>query len=463
MSANIRDYAKRAARIIRETPEVRESVTGATLDFDAKRREAFARIDADAWRRWAEGVKSHVLTHLDRYLAQAETRLQANGVHVHWAQNAHETRDIVLGVAERHDAKTVVKGKSMVSEEIALGDALSAAGIDVFETDLGEYILQLLGESPSHILGPAIHKNLRQVQELFAHRLGAPRDSSPEQLAQAARSVLRDVFMGADMGITGGNFLVAETGTLALIENEGNIRLSTSLPRVHVAVVGIEKVLPTMADLAGFLQLTARAATGQPIGCFVSLIQGPASDKTDDGPGEMHVVLLDGGRTDVLAHEHAWEALRCVRCGACLNACPVYRQTGGHAYGHVYSGPIGSVLDPGLLGLRSATPLPFASTLCGACEDACPVRIPIPELLLRWRREAQERRLTSGVERAALSLWGKIAGRPGLYTRAGKLVSRLGGTRAAGVLPVVRGWRSGRESPQPGRRTFRELWEDGIS
>ena len=462
MRTRISEYAARSEAFVRDEPEVREAVSGATRVFDEKRRRAYGEVDAEAWRRWAERVKNHLLTHLDDYLAEAEARLEANGARVHWAGDAAEAREIVLSLASRLPAASVVKGKSMLTEEIGLNPALERAGIEVRETDLGEYILQLLEEPPSHIVGPAIHKSLRQVRDLFAERLGTAPGSDPDDLARAARDVLRDAFMNADMGITGGNFLVAETGTVALIENEGNIRLATSLPRVHVALVGIEKLLPRMSDLAGFLQLTSRAATGQPVGTFVSLIQGPATRPGDDGPEEVHVVLVDNGRTDVLRHEHAWEALRCVRCGACLNTCPVYRQTGGHAYGWVYSGPIGSILDPGLLGLHEAMPLPFASSLCGACADACPVRIPIPELLLAWRREARQQGLTPWKDRVALAGLAAVASRPGLYRVAGRTGTRIGGTALARRLPMLGEWSRDRAPPRPSPRTFREIWREGI-
>lgn len=455
-------YVKRAEQAIDETPELGRAVAGATSAFDAARKRAYAEVDADSWRRWAELVKSHVLTHLDSYLEQAEARLEESGVTVHWASGAEDVRRIVTDLARAREVRSVVKGKSMLSEEVDLNPALEACGIEVFETDLGEYILQLLHEPPSHILGPAIHRSLEDVRRLFSEELGTAPDAPPDDLARAARRELRDRFLAADMGITGGNFLVAETGTLALIENEGNIRLTTSLPRIHVALVGIEKLLPTYADLAGFLQLTARAGTGQAIGCFVSLINGPAQEPEDDGPEEVHVVLVDNGRTAVLADDHAWEALRCVRCGACLNTCPVYKQTGGHAYGWVYSGPIGSVLDPGLLGLERTAPLPFASSLCGACYDACPVRIPIPELLLYWRREAQERGLTTTHERIALKAFTQLATRPELYGPVGKLGARAAGSPLFRKLPLVSGWRDRREAPVASPLRFRDLWREGI-
>ncbi|MFD3006632.1 LUD domain-containing protein, partial [Thermus tengchongensis] len=324
-------YPKEAARLLREQPGVREAVTGATLHFEANRKRAYQEIDAEAWRERARRVKDHLLTHLDHYLELAEKRLQEKGVQVHWAEDPEEAHRILREIVARHGVKRAVKAKSMLTEELGVNPLLESLGVEVYETDLGEYLIQLLGEPPSHIVGPAIHLALSDIQRLFHQRFGTPLDASPEVLAAVARKVLREAFLTADLGISGANFLVAETGTLALMENEGNIRLATSLPRVHVAFVGIEKLLPRLADLALFLPLTARAATGQRLSTYVSLIQGPAKEG-EEGPQEVHVVLVDHGRTALLHDPEAWEVLRCLRCGACLNACPVYRQTGGHPY-----------------------------------------------------------------------------------------------------------------------------------
>lgn len=453
-------YPQEAARVLREAPQVRESVTGATLNFDNKRRQAYAEVDAEAWRRWAEGVKNHLLMHLDKYLLQAEAQLKQNGVRVHWAENAHDAQRIVAEIARVGRVKKVVKAKTMVSEELGINPMLEAMGLEVLETDLGEYIIQLLNQPPSHIVGPAIHLSLEQVRQLFHQRFQTPRKASPEELAAVARKLLREGFLTADMGISGANFVVAETGTLALIENEGNIRLSTSAPRIHVALVGLEKLLPRFSDLAIFLQLTARAATGQRLGTFVSLIQGPRQANEPDGPEEVHVVFVDNGRSSLLADLDAWETLRCVRCAACLNACPVYRQTGGHPYGYVYSGPIGAVLSPGLLGLEETKPLPYASSLCGACFQACPVRIPIPRLLLTWRNRAVEQGLTPRLEVAAIRGFALAMTQPWMYRLASKAL-RLLPEKALdnSLLPVLRAWTEGRAGLKPSPKSFQQIWE----
>lgn len=441
------EYSRASARIIGEEAALRMSVDGAARSFDARRRAAYSAVDAPSWRRWAEGVKSHVLTHLDRYLEEAERRLQANGVTVHWAATAHQAVAALHGIVRARGAKRVVKGKSMLTEELGVNERLQRWGIHVRETDLGEYIIQLLGEAPSHIVGPAIHRSLEDCRILFHRTLGTPPDADPDQLAAAARRALRDEFLRADLGISGGNFLVAETGTLALIENEGNIRLSTSLPPVHVAFVGIEKLLPRFDDLAGFLQLTARAATGQSIGTYVSLLQGPRRPAEPDGPEEVHVILVDAGRSDLLGDDTAWEALRCVRCGACLNVCPVYRQTGGHAYGWAYSGPIGAVLAPGLLGLEQAMPLPYASSLCGACVEVCPVQIPFTDLLLHWRSEAVRAGLTPPWERAAMRVFAALAETPAVWKAAARVAGGVPAEAGGRALPVLKEWAAFRSLP----------------
>lgn len=457
MEIRSREFPARARHTLRTAPRLREAVMGATGTFDGNRRRAYAELDIEAWRAWAGAVKGHLLTRLDHYLEQAERTLLANGVQVHWAESATDVSQILAELSERHGVRRVVKGKSMVSEEMGVNEALQARGVEVFETDLGEYIIQLLQEPPSHIIGPAIHRSLADVQALFHRVHGTPRDAGPPVLAAAAREVLRDAFLTAEMGITGGNFIVAETGTLVLIENEGNIRLTTSAPRVHVALVGIEKLLPRWTDLAGFLQLIARAATGQRIGTFVSLLHGPRGPDDVDGPEEMHVVFVDNGRSALLADPEAWEALRCIRCGACLNVCPVYRQTGGHAYGWVYSGPIGAILAPGLVGLDEAMPLPFASSLCGACSEVCPVRIPIPELLLTWRRRAAKRGLTPSSEGRALRAFTAIASRPRLW-RVTSWLSRRLARPGSWLLPAARAWRGVRAPLRPSRLSFLRLW-----
>ena len=463
MNADPRGYGSRALAILTDTPGMRDSVTEGALNLDRSRRRAYAEIDAGDWRAWAEAVKRHTLTHLGDYLEMAERQLLANGATVHWAESAADAVAVVTRIAQRHAVRTVVKGKSMLSEEIGLNAALEALGVRVFETDLGEYIIQLLGEMPSHIIAPAIHRGLEDVRALFHQRLGTAPDASPEVLAATARRVLREAFLSAELGITGANFLVAETGTVVLIENEGNIRLTTSAPKVHVALVGIEKLLPRFDDVARFLQLTSRAATGQPLGTFVSLIDGPRTDADVDGPDEVHVVLVDNGRSALLADPVEWEALRCVRCGACLNTCPVFRQTGGHAYGWAYSGPIGAILAPALLGMERGGELPFASTLCGACAEACPVRIPIPRMLHTWRERRVASHGTPVADRAAMRAYAWVMTHPAAYRVASRALRAM--PRAAldsRVLPVVRQWSTLRAGLVPSRRSFRDLWKDGI-
>ena len=453
-------YPKESKRLLAERPEVREAVTKAALHFDRNRERAYAEVPIEAWRNYAAQAKEHVLSRLDDYLLLAEKRLEEKGVVVHYAEGPEDAHRILAEIVRSRGLKLAVKAKSMLTEELGIRPFLASLGVEVWETDLGEFIIQLAEEPPSHIVGPAIHKSLEEIRRLFTEHLGTPEDAAPEELAAAARRFLREKFLKADLGISGANFLVAESGTLVLVENEGNIRLTTSLPRVHVAFVGVEKLLSRLEDLAVFLPLLARAATGQPIGTFVSLINGPKREDEPDGPEELHVVFVDNGRTAALADERAHVVLRCIRCGACLNACPVYRQTGGHPYGFVYSGPIGEVLAPALLGPKEAYPLYQASTLCGACGEVCPVKIPIPSLLLYWRHRAAEEGLAPPAERGLIKAYAEMAVRPHAYRLASKALRLFPGALKSEAFPLVRAWTRFRAGLEPSPRPFHELWEE---
>ena len=374
----------------------------------------------------------------------------------------------MTGLCQTYGVRRVVKAKSMLSEEIGLNEVLQGAGLEVVETDLGEYILQLAGEVPSHIIAPVIHKTKEQIARLFHQKLGTPLDATPEVLAARARAILREAFLTAEMGISGVNFAVAETGSLVLVENEGNIRLTTSAPRVHVALMGLERMIPRLSDLPAFLAVLTRSATGQQISSYVSVISGPKRPHDTDGPEALHLVIVDNGRSAVLADPKLRDALRCIRCGACLNSCPVYQQIGGHAYGWVYPGPIGAVLDPGLLGLKDTKVLPQASSLCGACGEVCPVKIPLPELLIEHRRRSVEQGLTATGERLAIGAFGFLAQRPALWggaTNVGRGASQLlsrQGYLAGGWLPALGAWLKERDFPVPAKRSFQQQWREGL-
>ncbi|HZO38302.1 MAG TPA: LutB/LldF family L-lactate oxidation iron-sulfur protein, partial [Methylomirabilota bacterium] len=396
------------------------------------------------------------------YLDQLVDNVERLGGHVHFASTAEEARDIILDIGRRTGARMAVKSKSMATEEIHLNEALERAGITPVETDLGEYIIQLAHERPSHIIAPAIHKTKGQVAELFTRELKRPAEPDPEALTRIARAELREKFLQADIGITGANFAVADTGTIVLVTNEGNGRMVTSLPRVHVAVMGVEKVVPSMSDLMVFLAILAKSATGQKLSVYTSLVQGPRRGGELEGPEEFHLVLLDGGRIAQIDGPLR-EALSCLRCGACLNVCPVYRQIGGHAYGYTYPGPIGILLTAMMEGTEAVRDLAHASSLCGACAEACPVRIDIPRMLIELRREVDDRKIAPWPERVVFGLLARLLQRPRLYrlaARAGRLLQRpfVAGGRIRSVPLVFGEWTRTRDLPAVAARTFQERW-----
>ncbi len=457
-------FSENARRAL-DDQKLQDALSKATVRFMGVRTNAFAIYpDGDAFRDQARDIKQRTLADLEQYLAQLADSVRRMGGTVHWAADAAEAREIIVGLAGQYGARLVVKSKSMTTEEIGLNEALEEVGVEPVETDLGEYIIQLAGESPSHLIAPATHKSKDDVTDLFVEKLGSPRLSRHEELAQEARRHLREKFRQADMGISGVNFAIAETGSVVIVENEGNARLSTSLPRVHLAVMGMEKVIPNLASLAVFLKILARSATGQKMSSYVSVITGPRREGEEDGPEAFHLIVLDNGRSRLLADPHLRESLYCIRCGACLNACPVYRHAGGHAYGSVYSGPIGSVITPSLVGYDRAAELPFASSLCGACRDVCPVRINIPHLLLEQREKVVSGDGASRLgERIMVRLFAFVMSSPVRYRFASRLsywLSRPFVTN--GVMshpPGLSAWSRFRDFPAPAKETFRERWK----
>jgi L-lactate dehydrogenase complex protein LldF len=417
----------------------------------------------EAMRETAKNLKNHILEHLDYYLERYEAAVTAAGGQVHWARDAEEARSIILGICKRVDAKTVTKGKSMVSEEIGLNEALIEQGMEVVETDLGEYIIQLAHEPPSHIIVPAVHKTKEQVSDLFEAAHGGPRKTTVPELVDEARRVLRGKYFKADVGITGGNFLVAETGSSIIVTNEGNGDLTQTLAKVHIVTSGIERVVPTLDDATVFLRLLARSATGQETETYTTLSTGPRRPDDLDGPEEYHVVLVDNGRSKMLAGRFR-DMLRCIRCGACMNHCPVYGAVGGHAYGWVYPGPMGAVLTPLIKGLDAAYHLPNACTLNGRCASVCPVKIPLPDLLRELRHQQFKQDITPVMQRRALAVWRFVATRPGLYHFGEQIAARvlkfLGGAKGRiRRLPGASGWTDVRDLPAPAGKTFLEQWQ----
>ena len=470
-----REFKGASARAIAD-PQLQAALTRAG-GFDAARVAAIQEVGPQRWeelRQQASEIKRHTLDNLDYYLELLCDRVSQNGGEVHFAADAAEANAIITGLASSRGVKLVTKSKSMVSEEMGLNDALDAMGVESVETDLGEYIIQLAEETPFHIIAPAMHKTRQDVSRLFAQKIDKPNLEEIEEMAQAARGSLREKFLKADMGITGANFMVAETGTLVIVTNEGNGRLCTSAPRIHVALTGMEKVIPSLEDLAVFLRLLPRAATGQRMTSYVSFISGPKRPQDEDGPEEFHLVIVDNGRSRLLRDPDLRESLACIRCGACLNICPVYRKVGGHAYGWVYPGPIGAVVSPMLVGLKQAKDLPHASSLCGACREVCPVKINIPHMLLRLRTRLaegalREERVVSRWER--LLAWGyrRLMSSPTMLSLVHKAGRNLqmpiarGGKIGRIPVPPLSRWTRSRDLPAVPARSFHQIWDEELS
>ncbi|MBL8444359.1 MAG: iron-sulfur cluster-binding protein [Zoogloeaceae bacterium] len=462
MEIRSKEFKSRAVFAIHDA-SLQQAMGKARDGFVGKRAQQAAELpEFEALREEAKNLKNHILENLDHYLERYEDAVKRAGGHVHWARDAQEARAIILDICKRVNAKTITKGKSMVSEEIDLNEALIEHGMEVVETDLGEYIIQLANEPPSHIIAPAVHKTKNQVSDLFEAAHGGPRKTEVADLVNEARQVLREKYFRADVGITGGNFLIAETGSSMIVTNEGNGDLTQTLAKVHIVTSGIERVVPTLDDATLFLRLLARSATGQETETYTTISTGPRRATDLDGPEEYHVVLVDNGRSKMLAG-HFRDMLRCIRCGACMNHCPVYGSVGGHAYGWVYPGPMGSVLTPLIKGLDNAYDLPNACTLNGRCASVCPVKIPLPDLLRELRHLQHQQELSPVMQRRALKAWRFVATRPKLYhagewiaVRVLKLLGRKGSIRR---LPFAQAWTDVRDLPTPEGQTFLQRWQ----
>ncbi len=438
-------------------------------NFIEKRAAAVGALpEFEQIRENAREIKNHTLAHLDLYLEAFEEKVREQGGEVHYAETGADACAAILAICRRASARTVTKGKTMVAEEIGLNEYLAEHGVEPIETDLGEYIIQIRHEAPSHIIAPAVHLTKEQVEADFRRvhtHLRPDRDlSEPVTLLNEARGILRERFLAADVGITGANFLIAETGTSVIVTNEGNGDLTQTLPRIHIVLASLEKITPTLNDASQILRLLARSATGQDMSAYTTFSTGPRREGDPDGPDEYHVVILDNGRSAMLGSEFE-DMLRCIRCGACMNHCPVYHEVGGHAYGWVYPGPMGAVLTPTLGGVDKAGHLPNASTFCGRCEAVCPMKIPLPKMMRHWREREFERHLSPATFRYGLGVWAFFARRPRLYQWAtgvamrvlGNLGWRKGRFRR---LPLAGGWTKFRDLPAPAGKTFQELWAE---
>jgi L-lactate dehydrogenase complex protein LldF len=462
MKTHVKEFKESAGRYTADLQH-RGWIQKALAGYYAKREEYQSRFQNwSGARDLASEIKQEAINQLDRYLDEFATRLVARGTKVFWAPGAKEAREYIVEVAHQHNVRSIIKSKSMTAEEIHLNDALEQEGFEVVESDLGEYIVQLRREPPYHIVFPAMHLRRQQISDLFHERLGSEPTNNPEDLTMIARRVMRRKYCEADMGISGANFAIAETGMISITENEGNARLTTSLPKVHVALVGIEKVLPRLSDLALFLPMLATAGAGQPITCYNTLYGGPRQPGEPDGPQEFHVVLLDNRRTELLADAEQRDALHCIRCGACLNVCPIFKNIGGHSYGTTYQGPIGSVITPHLRGLQDWKHLSQASSLCGACTETCPVKIDLHHHLLHNRRNGVRVR-PGPVEKFLQAGFAFMMCRPKLYAfaaRLARIMEPLQRVIRGTILDPLRPWTTTRSFPPLAAKSFHQLWRE---